>query len=117
MESRRFFQQLKVLRQLITAAFIDQIAIRKDIADRSSSVSYHKVASTRGIPYRAFGIEEDLFVHPSSNLFHGAPPEFVVFQELHRTHKVWLKCESSLLLLCPLPERCKKMGKSLSRMC
>ncbi|GAA5901715.1 ATP-dependent RNA helicase ECM16 [Sporobolomyces salmoneus] len=83
--------QLKVLRQLITSAFIDQIAIRKDIADKSSSVSYHKVASTRGIPYRTFGIEEDLFVHPSSNLFHGAPPEFLVFQELHRTHKVWLK--------------------------
>ncbi|GAA5964446.1 hypothetical protein JCM3765_006281 [Sporobolomyces pararoseus] len=83
--------QLKVLRQLITSAFIDQIAIRKDIADKSSSVSYHKVASTRGIPYRTFGIEEDLFVHPSSNLFHGPPPEFLVFQELHRTHKVWLK--------------------------
>ncbi|GAA6009925.1 hypothetical protein JCM11491_000868 [Sporobolomyces phaffii] len=83
--------QLKVLRQLITSAFIDQIAIRKDIADKSSSVSYHKVASTRGIPYRTFGIEEDLFVHPSSNLFHGPPPEFIVFQELHRTHKVWLK--------------------------
>ncbi|GAA5824419.1 hypothetical protein JCM5353_005031 [Sporobolomyces roseus] len=83
--------QLKVLRQLITSAFIDQIAIRKDIADKSSNVSYHKVASTRGIPYRSFGIEEDLFIHPSSNLFHGSPPEFIVYQELHRTHKVWLK--------------------------
>ncbi|GAA6063790.1 hypothetical protein JCM10212_001360 [Sporobolomyces blumeae] len=83
--------QLKVLRQLLTSAFIDQIAIRKDIADKSSNVSYHRVASTRGIPYRTFGIEEDLFIHPSSNLFHAAPPEFIVYQELHRTHKVWLK--------------------------
>ncbi|BGP29302.1 putative ATP-dependent RNA helicase DHR1 [Rhodotorula toruloides] len=83
--------QLKVLRQLLTAAFIDQVAIRKDLADKSSNLSYAKVASTRGVPYRAFGIEEDLFIHPSSNLFHGPPPEFIVFNELHRTHKVWLK--------------------------
>ncbi|BGO88798.1 hypothetical protein NBRC10512_006938 [Rhodotorula toruloides] len=83
--------QLKVLRQLLTAAFIDQVAIRKDIADKSSSLSYAKVPSTRGVPYRAFGLEEDLFIHPSSNLFHGPPPEFIVFNELHRTHKVWLK--------------------------
>ncbi|PRQ74930.1 hypothetical protein AAT19DRAFT_13952 [Rhodotorula toruloides] len=83
--------QLKVLRQLLTAAFIDQVAIRKDLADKSSNLSYAKVASTRGVPYRAFGIEEDLFIHPSSNLFHSPPPEFIVFNELHRTHKVWLK--------------------------
>ncbi|GAA5996854.1 ATP-dependent RNA helicase ECM16 [Rhodotorula paludigena] len=83
--------QLKVLRQLVTAAFIDQIAIRKDLVDKSSNISYTKVPSTRGVPYRAFGIDEDLFIHPSSNLFHNAPAEFIVFNELHRTHKVWLK--------------------------
>lgn len=87
-------QQLKVLRQLITSAFIDQVAIRKDIADKQSSISYSKVASTRGVPYRAFGIDEDLFIHPSSGLFHQTPPEFIIFTELHRTHKVWLKSES-----------------------
>ncbi|BGP22097.1 DHX37 protein [Rhodotorula toruloides] len=83
--------QLKVLRQLLTAAFIDQVAIRKDLVDKSSNLSYAKVASTRGVPYRAFGIEEDLFIHPSSNLFHGPPAEYIVYNELHRTHKVWLK--------------------------
>ncbi|GAA5900422.1 hypothetical protein JCM5296_001422 [Sporobolomyces johnsonii] len=83
--------QLKILRQLLTSAFIDQVAIRKDLLDKASSISYSKVGSTRGIPYRAFGIDEDLFIHPSSNLFHSSPPEFIVFQELHRTHKVWLK--------------------------
>lgn len=90
----RGHQQLKVLRQLITSAFIDQVAIRKDIADKQSTISYAKVASTRGVPYRAFGIDEDLFIHPSSGLFHQQPPEFIVFTELHRTHKVWLKSES-----------------------
>ncbi|GAA6000763.1 hypothetical protein JCM10207_004646 [Rhodosporidiobolus poonsookiae] len=83
--------QLKVLRQLLTSAFIDQVAIRKDLVDKSSNVSYAKVPSTRGVPYRAFGIDEDLFIHPSSNLFHGAPPEFIVYNELHRTSRVWLK--------------------------
>ncbi|GAA5831310.1 hypothetical protein JCM11251_007830 [Rhodosporidiobolus azoricus] len=83
--------QLKVLRQLLTAAFIDQVAIRKDIVDKSNNISYSKVPSTRGVPYRAFGIDEDLFIHPSSNLFHNSPPEFIVYNELHRTHKVWLK--------------------------
>ncbi|GAA5917841.1 hypothetical protein JCM6882_000837 [Rhodosporidiobolus microsporus] len=83
--------QLKVLRQLLTAAFIDQVAIRKDLVDKSNNISYAKVASTRGVPYRAFGIDEDLFIHPSSNLFHNAPSDFIVYNELHRTHKVWLK--------------------------
>jgi hypothetical protein len=87
-------EQIKVLRQLLTAAFIDQLAIRKDIADKSSNTSFAKLASTRGVPYRAFGIEEDLYIHPSSNLFHGPPPEFIVYNELHRTTKVWLKSTS-----------------------
>lgn len=88
-------RQLKVLRQLLTSAFIDQVAIRKDLVDKSSNISFSKVVSTRGVPYRAFGIDEDLFIHPSSNLFHNAPPEFIVFNELHRTHKVWLKSAPS----------------------
>ncbi|KAM0787963.1 hypothetical protein ACM66B_006167 [Microbotryomycetes sp. NB124-2] len=83
--------QLKIIRQLLTSSFIDQVAIRKDLADKSNNVSFAKVGSTRNVPYRAFGLEEDLFIHPSSTLFHQPPPEFIVFAELHRTHKVWLK--------------------------
>lgn len=95
--SSSFAQQLKVLRQLLTAAFIDQVAVRKDLVDKTSNLSFAKVASTRGVAYRAFGIDEDLFIHPSSNLFHSSPPEFIVFNELHRTHKVWLKSASLFL--------------------
>lgn len=90
--------QLKVLRQLITSAFIDQVAVRKDLVDKSSSLSYAKVASTRGVPYLAFGVEEDLFIHPSSGVFHSSSAEFIIFQDLHRTTKVWMKslsCSSS----------------------
>lgn len=98
-------KQIKMLRQLLTAAFIDQVAIRKDVADKSSNTSYAKLASTRGVPYRAFGIEEDLFIHPTSSLFHGAPPEFIVYNEIHRTTKAWLKSEfraQERLTLSPL---------------
>ena len=35
--------------------------------------------------------DDDVFIHPSSILYHNKPPDFVVYQELHRTSKVWMK--------------------------
>jgi ATP-dependent RNA helicase DHX37/DHR1 len=99
-------KQLKVLRQLLTSAFIDQVAIRKDLVDKQSNLSYSKVASTRGVPYRVFGIEEDLFIHPSSGFFHNSPPEFIIYQDLHRTHKVWLKSTLCSLLVLAVRSCC-----------
>lgn len=87
--------QLKILRQLITSAFIDQVAVRKDLVEKGT-ISYSKVDSTRGVPYRTAHIDEDLFIHPSSGLFHHSPPEFLVYQDVHRTTKVWLKSQSFL---------------------
>ncbi|KAJ7573380.1 P-loop containing nucleoside triphosphate hydrolase protein [Mycena floridula] len=81
--------QLKVIRQLLTAAFIDQTAVRKDRIDRSSSGTQH--STCKGVPYRAIGIEEDVYIHPSSVLANGPPPEYVVFYEVVRTSQVWLK--------------------------
>ncbi|KAJ7600578.1 P-loop containing nucleoside triphosphate hydrolase protein [Mycena floridula] len=81
--------QLKVIRQLLTAAFIDQTAVRKDRVDRSSSGTQY--STCRGVPYRAIGIEEDVYIHPSSVLANGPPPEYVVFYEVVRTSQVWLK--------------------------
>jgi len=82
-----------VLRQLLTAAFIDQIAIRKDLALPGEAAPADKFASTRGIPYRAVGIDEDVFIHPSSILFHSSPPECVAYQELVRTSRAYIKGE------------------------
>ena len=78
------------MRQLLAAGFIDQIAVRKDIAEKSSS-SGTKFASARGIEYRAVDIDEDVFIHPASTLFHQSPPEYVAFQEVVRGTKVWVK--------------------------
>ncbi|KAG8831892.1 putative ATP-dependent RNA helicase DHR1 [Serendipita sp. 399] len=82
--------QLKVLRQLLAAGFIDQIAARKDVADKQSS-SGSKFASTRGVEYRTIAVEEDVFIHPSSVLFQQSPPEYVAFREIVRGSKVWIK--------------------------
>ncbi|GLB38537.1 putative helicase associated domain (HA2) Add an annotation [Lyophyllum shimeji] len=81
--------QLKVLRQLLTAAFIDQVAVRKDRIDPSSASAQY--STSKGIPYRALGISEDVFIHPSSVLANTSPPEYVVFNEVIRTSRVWLK--------------------------
>lgn len=88
--SSRFIDwlQLKALRQLIAACFIDQVAVRKDILEHTSGTKY---ASTRGIPYRALDIAEDVFIHPSSVLFGESPPDYIVFQEVVKGSKVWLK--------------------------
>ncbi|KAL5482731.1 ECM16 [Sanghuangporus weigelae] len=82
--------QVKVLRQLICSAFIDQVAVRKDIV-QTTSMSGNRYSSTRGIPYRALDISEDVFIHPSSVLYNRDPPDFVVFQEAVHTSQIWLK--------------------------
>lgn len=82
--------QLKVLRQLLTAGFIDQVAVRKDRVAKDSS-SGEQYASSKGVPYRALGISEDVFIHPSSVLASKSPPEYLVFNEVLRTTRVWLK--------------------------
>lgn len=79
--------QLKVLRQILTSGFIDQIAVRQDIVLKKGG----KYTSTRNVAYRALGVPEEVFIHPSSALFHSSPPDFVVFSELVRTSRVWIK--------------------------
>ena len=79
--------QLKAIRQIITAGFIDQVAIRKGLLDKTANT----YSSTRGIAYRIMLTDEDVYIHPSSVLYHQKPPDFVVYQELQRTSKVWMK--------------------------
>ena len=82
--------QVKALRQLIAASFIDQVAVRKDLVQLSDA-NGNKYASCRGVAYRANGVIEDVFIHPSSVLFHRTPPDYIVFQEVVRGTKVWIK--------------------------
>lgn len=83
--------QIKVLKQLTCAAFIDQVAIRKDLVDRNHSSGGSQYSSSHGVPYRAIGITEDVFLHPSSVLSDRPPPHYIVFQEVIRTTRVFVK--------------------------
>lgn len=82
--------QVKALRQLIAASFIDQVAVRKDLVQQSST-NGNTYSSCRGVAYRANGVTEDVFIHPTSVLFHKEPPEYVVFQDVVRGTIVWIK--------------------------
>ena len=99
--------QLKVVRQLIASAYIDQVAVRADLVSNTSVTSAsltttdertaqmlwrlrnsgggERMSSTRGVPYRAMGVPGYAFIHPSSSFFHHAPPAWLVFGEVHRS--------------------------------
>ncbi|KAF8908975.1 P-loop containing nucleoside triphosphate hydrolase protein [Gymnopilus junonius] len=82
--------QIKVLRQLLTAGFIDQVAVRKDLVDRNDS-SGTQLSTSKNVPYRALGVQEDVYIHPSSILANLSPPDYVVYHEIVRTSRVYVK--------------------------
>ncbi|EPQ54490.1 P-loop containing nucleoside triphosphate hydrolase protein [Gloeophyllum trabeum ATCC 11539] len=82
--------QIKVLRQLLCAAFIDQVAVRADLVAKDGSTGT-KYASSVGVPYKALGVADDVFIHPSSILAEVSPPDYVVFHELVRTSRLFIK--------------------------
>ncbi|KAF8443043.1 P-loop containing nucleoside triphosphate hydrolase protein [Boletus edulis BED1] len=82
--------QLKVLRQLLATAFIDQVAVRKDHVQKKSTTGV-QYSTAKGVPYRAMGVEEDVFIHPSSVLSQRSPPDYIIFTEIVKTTKPWLK--------------------------
>ncbi|KAJ3568750.1 hypothetical protein NP233_g5510 [Leucocoprinus birnbaumii] len=83
--------QVKVLKQLVAAAFIDQIAVRKDLTEHKGSSGGAQYSNSHSIPYRAMGISEDVFLHPSSVLSDRPPPDYIAFQEVVRTSRVFVK--------------------------
>ena len=89
-----------MLRQLLAAGFIDQVAVRKDKVSKDAGGG-QQYTTSRGVPYRAVGIEEDVYVHPTSVLAGKPPPDFIVFCEVVRTTKVWVKGECYSLLEGP----------------
>ncbi len=99
--------QLKVIRQLLAAAYIDQVAVRADLISNEGAVAASvahadertdqmlfklrtkgggdRMQSTRGVPYKAMGVAGFAFVHPTSAFYHSTPPAWVVFGEVHRS--------------------------------
>lgn len=119
--------QCKVLRQFLTAIYIDRVAVRADVvgapeAENTPAARGSKLASTRHVPYVALGVQGPVYIHMSSTFFHRPPPEWVVFGELHQSApkhavaddeevpvpKVWLK-----LLTRINPAWLPKLGRTL----
>jgi ATP-dependent RNA helicase DHX37/DHR1 len=71
-----FITQETLLRQIFLSGFIDRIAVKKGESDHSA---YHSTAT-----------DQDLYIHPSSCLFH-ARPQWVVYRELVQTSKLYMK--------------------------
>ncbi|KAG9307805.1 hypothetical protein G9A89_023370 [Geosiphon pyriformis] len=82
--------QLTAIRQIITAGFTDQIAVRKGLVEKAANLP-SSFKTTRGVAYVTMWSDEDAFIHPSSVLFHGKPPNFLAYQELQRTTKLYMK--------------------------
>lgn len=83
-------QQCKVLRQLITAVYIDRVAVRADLvnapeASLGPASAGSKMASTRRVPYVALGVDGPVYIHMSSTFYHRAPADWVVFGEIYES--------------------------------
>lgn len=91
--------QLKAIRQLIACAYIDQVAVRADLAAEAArsvpelvelaaqgKLAGNKWRTSRKVPYLAMGVRgEAAYIHPSSAIFEHAPPEWCVFSEVTRS--------------------------------
>ncbi|OTB07712.1 hypothetical protein M426DRAFT_19649 [Hypoxylon sp. CI-4A] len=88
-------KQITALKQMVAAGFIDQVAIRADLAP-SPPETYRKPRRAIDVPYIPLQpIETDtrdpfdglVYIHPSSSLAHFSPqecPEYIVYANLQR---------------------------------
>lgn len=91
--------QLKVIRQLIACAYIDQVAVRADLVPEAShsipelvqmsakgQLAGQRWRTSKQVPFLAMRVREDAaYIHPSSALFEHAPPDWCVFSEIVRS--------------------------------
>ncbi|KAG0276471.1 putative ATP-dependent RNA helicase DHR1 [Linnemannia exigua] len=80
-------RQLTAIRQIVACAFMDQVAIRKDLVG-TVEANYSKKA--KAVPYVTMWSKESVYIHPSSGLFGFSmdkAPAMVVYQDLQRTVK------------------------------
>ncbi|KAI9482833.1 MAG: P-loop containing nucleoside triphosphate hydrolase protein, partial [Benjaminiella poitrasii] len=85
--------QLKVLKQVLTAGFIDSVAIRQDVLETGGGQGSKRYKNARNVPYRLLWHDEDAFVHPNSILYGQEPPAMLVYSELFKSQggKMWMK--------------------------
>lgn len=90
-------KQVTVLKQMVAAGFIDQVAIRADKAPTPLETGHRKPRRAIDVPYLpltpldvpadADPLERAVFIHPASPLAHLSPaecPDYVVYAHLQR---------------------------------
>jgi ATP-dependent RNA helicase DHX37/DHR1 len=85
--------QLKVIRQVMTAGFIDSVAIRQDVLETGGGKG-SRYRNASNVVYRLLWSDEDAFIHPNSILYGQEPPAMLVYSELFKgaqSTKTWLK--------------------------
>ncbi|ETS80799.1 hypothetical protein PFICI_08328 [Pestalotiopsis fici W106-1] len=88
-------KQISALKQMVAAGFIDQVAIRGDLAPNPPEMG-RKPRRAIDVPYvplhpidslSADDVEKCVYIHPSSSLSHYSPqecPEYIVYSHLQR---------------------------------
>ncbi|KAL0088354.1 P-loop containing nucleoside triphosphate hydrolase protein [Phycomyces blakesleeanus] len=76
-------RQIKFLKQVITAGFIDSVAIRKDVIENGGQGGT-RFKNARGVAYKLMWSEEEAFIHPGSILYSQEPPIALVYNELFK---------------------------------
>lgn len=99
--------QLKVLRQVLTAGFIDSVAIRQDVLETGGGKGV-RYKNARNVVYKLLWSDEEAFIHPNSILYSQEPPAMLVYSELYKGGKTWLKGVTSVE-----PKWIAKIGKDL----
>jgi ATP-dependent RNA helicase DHX37/DHR1 len=91
-------EQELVLRQIITAGLIDQVARKMPLENRRALEEAGREPGSDGSladmsgAYQCVSTEEPIFLHPTSNLFdRERQPEWLVYHELSRTSKLYAK--------------------------
>ncbi|CAO3641577.1 unnamed protein product [Mucor hiemalis] len=87
--------QLKVLKQVLTAGFIDCVAIRLDVLETGGGKGV-RYKNSRNVVYKLLWSDEEAFIHPGSILYGQEPPAMLIYCELYKGGKNWLKGVTSV---------------------
>lgn len=99
--------QLKILRQVITAGLIDCVAMRQDVLDTEGGKGA-SFKNSNNVPYKLMWSDEVAYIHPNSVLYGLPPPPVLVYSELFKGGRTWLKGVTAVE-----PKWLSKIGKQL----
>jgi ATP-dependent RNA helicase DHX37/DHR1 len=108
--------QISAIKQVVAAAFIDQIAVRHDVLNPPSSTLPPKKLNIWQVPFvPLFSVTEvdatnQVYIHPSSSLAsQSSPPEYVIYELLNAS------ATSNRLRMIPLVTISKRLIEPLAR--